>query len=271
MIDPPALSQGQRDQVEPFLLEAQQAGAVQVRLYLVTHTGARRPCLKRPLVDAVVLEVLEEIERRALSQANAMGGRHAFELEAVDDSGGVISTEVFAVTAEGFAGGGAALTEPANEGGFLAQVMRHKEVMLRTTVSAQDKTFRHLGQALEMVSTRLERSEERYAKALELLEALTLHEHERKIELVQVEAKTEALRKIGDQVAGLLPDVAAGLVGKVRGGSAKSALVARQLFESLNQTQLNGILQSLEPEQQHHVIQLMRELAASSEPAPEEH
>lgn len=258
----------ERDRMMPFLAASQESGAVRWVLYALDHLHQRHRVGQYK--GEFLQDVLEEVEARSLAQANAMGGRHAFELLAHNEAGEVLATEVFSVTAETLPGASGVGVEPANEGGLVAQSMRHNEALMRTSVAASDKTYRHLERALDSATKRAETAESKMLEMMATLQGVVLADHERQLDLKRAEAKADAMRALSNQVSAVLPDVAGAMVGKLRGSSAQAALTARALFESLRAEQLEALQHVLSPDQLKRVVVLMKALAAEAENPGEE-
>lgn len=211
-------------------------------------------------------ELLEQVEERALRQANVLGGSHAFLLEAYNDREQVIGSEVFRVTAEILPNGQSIVAEPPNEVGAFAQMMRHNEAQARTGV-AQFQAYSHAAQRLFDSATKHSASlEGRLQGLLERMEALVLGEYESKIALAKVEADAKLKQAVVERVGNILPEVAGSLMGKVSGTpGAAAAIKAKGAFSSLTGEQLQTILGCLNQDQRIALLGLMKSLAADSE------
>ena len=231
------------------------------RLVVLDFEGNRTPC---GTYRGAPADVLDEVEARALQQSNVLGGVNNFELQAIDPDGQVLGTEVFRVAAEG-QGTGAAFTEPANEGGFMSQLMRHKEAETRLHIDGTAKLFSQMSRTMDQLAKRAQWAEAQHLQGLEAIQAAVLSERQHEIELVKVQGKAQAMNALASKVSGLLPDVAAGILGKVRDKSAAAALLARDLLESIDNEQFQVILGTLNPEQQTKILKLMQDLAKEAE------
>lgn len=250
------------------LIRLQQRAAFGAKLYTVGLDGVRTLCLAWPGPFEDVNDLIEQVEARALRQANALGGVHAFQLELVDSAGAALGTEFFRVSAEAFSDGRSIVSEPANEGGLVAQMMRHTEAIMRTGVTGNEKTLQAAHKMLEQTSKRAEFAEGKFLDMLTVVHNLMVGERETQVELVKATARAKATEQIGAKIAGLIPQLSAAFLSGhagPTGGAHAAALLAKDLFSSITREQLQGILGPLRPEQQAAFFSLMKVLAAEHE------
>lgn len=250
------------------LVCSQQATAFAATLYTVGLDGVRTLCLRwaGPFPDP--RELIEQIEERALRQANALGGVHAFQLELSGATGDVLGTEFFRVSAESFADGRSIVSEPANEGGLVAQAMRHVEAVMKVNVQSTEYGLRSAHKLIEQATRRAEFSEEKMLGMLALVHTMISGERETQVALVRAEARGAATKQIAGKIAMLIPEISAAfLSGNAgpKGAAHAAALRAKSLFSSITKEQLSGILGHLQPEQQMGLFALMKGLAAENE------
>lgn len=211
-------------------------------------------------------ELLEQIEERALRQANVLGGSHAFLVETFDAGDKVLASEVFRVSAEVLPNGVSIAHEPANEGGLLAQLMRHNEAQTRTGVLAFEKTSNATLRALEALAKNTQSTEQRYADLLGRMQDLVLGEHQMRVELAKEEGHQKLKHLFAERVAGILPEVIGTVTGKLSGTpGAAAAVKAKAAFDTLRPEQLNTILGVLDMEQKIAVMGLLKSLAEDAE------
>jgi hypothetical protein len=250
------------------LVRTQQRAALGAKLYTVGLDGVRTPCLTWPGPFDDPLELVEQVEARALRQANALGGVHAFLLELVGPDGAVLGTEFFRVSAESFSDGRSIISEPANEGGMLAQMMRHNEVVIRTGVQGSEKTLQAAHKMIEQVGKRAEYAEAKFLEMLTTLHSVMTGERETQVAMVKAEARATATKQIAGKIASLIPEISAAFVKGNSGpaGAAHAAAIsAKGLFSTITSEQLNGILGHLNVEQQMQLFGLMKRLSAEHE------
>jgi hypothetical protein len=211
-------------------------------------------------------ELLEQVEERALRQANVLGGSHAFVLEAYNEAEKVIGSEVFRVTAEILPNGQSLVSEPPNEVGAFAQMMRHNEAQARVGVQ-QFQAYSNAAQRLFDSSTKHSAAlEARLQGLLERMETLVLGEYESKIALAKVEADAKLKQAVVERVGNILPEVVGSFTGKISGTpGAAAAIKAKAAFSSLTGEQLQTILGALNEDQRIALLGLMKSLAADSE------
>ena len=199
-----------------------------------------------------------------MSHANALGGTHAFVLQALAVEGNaVLASLAFRVGAEALPGAGVLPSEPANVGGAFAQIMRHNEALMSSSVLAWDKLGRTATTMLDRADRRAAKSEEAYMQVVELHHELI----ERKDERIAQGKRDDKLLAIKEASAkkliGILPVALESIVAKVapEGLDRASAHTSREFFESLEENQLLDIMKHLDPEQQGIVLSILDRLA----------
>lgn len=211
-------------------------------------------------------ELLEQIEDRALRQANVLGGSHAFLVETLDDKDHVMGSEVFRVSAELLPNGVSIAHEPANEGGLLAQMMRHLEAQTRTGVLSFEKTSNATLRALESVGKHASQIEDRYVSLINRMQDVVLGEHQARVELAREEASAKTKHMFAERLAGILPEVIGSFTGKVSGTpGAAAAVKAKAAFETLRPEQLETIMSCLDMPQKIAIMGLLKSLAEDAE------
>lgn len=241
--------------------------AAAYRLCTVGLDGSQTPIDVWPREIGDV-EIVERIEERAARHANTLGGTHAFLLQVLEEDGkSVLASHAFRVGAEALPGTGALLSEPANAGGVLAQTQRHQEAIMQSTVIAWDKMGRVANQMIERADRRAARSEAAYMRVVELHQELIERSEERKEASKRADRMLEIKADSAKKLTALAPVILESIVQKKapEGLDRASAHTARTLFESMTQEQLQGVLSSLDTEQQQIVIHLLKRLAANAE------
>lgn len=212
-------------------------------------------------------EIRESVEESAARHCNALGGSHAYVLQAVDHSGAVLATHAFRVSAEALPGASVLASEPANIGGVTAQLMRHQEAIMSSTVIAWDKLGRTATGMIERADRRAARSEAAYMRVVEMHQELIEGAEQRKRENARADTILEIKRNSAKQLTALAPVILESIVKKVapEGLDRASAHTARTFFESLTQEQLRGVLSACDAEQQKIVLHLLNSLARDAE------
>lgn len=249
------------------LVRTQQPVAHAAVLYTVGLDGVRTPCLRWQGPFGDTAELVEQIEERALRQANALGGVHAFMLELAGADGAVLGTEFFRVSAESFRDG-SIVSEPANEGGVLAQMMRHTEALMKTHVQGGQINLQAAQKMIETSSRRAEFAEAKFLDMLTTVHSILTGERQAQVDLVKAEARAAATKQIGGKIAMLIPEISAAFLSGTAGpkGAAHAAVLrAKNLFSTITPDQLKGILGLLEVEQQGAMLALLAGLAKEHE------
>lgn len=211
-------------------------------------------------------ELLEQVEEVALRRANALGGNHAFLVELFDGARQVVASEVFRVSAELLPNGQSIALEPANEGGLLAQLMRHNEANARTGVAGFQATTRATLEALQTVSRHSQVVESKFTDLMMRMQTLVLGEMEAKVQIAREEGKQKTMHLLAERVGSLLPEVLGSMTGKLSGtAGAAAAIKAKGAFDTLRPEQLETIMSCLDMEQKVAILGLMKSLAEDAE------
>jgi len=250
------------------LIRTQQQGALSATLYTVGLDGHRTVCLRwaGPFDDHA--ELLEQCEERALRQANALGGVHSFCFEMLDGSGASLGCEFFRVSAESFGGERSLLSEPANEGGVLAQSMRLTEAFARLQVMGAEKQSTITLRMLEASAKRAEFAEGKYLEAIQATHSMLTGERAAEVEMVKANNRGQAQLVIANRVATLIGPVMAAFLSKKGGeqGGLHAAMVGLTgLISSLTAEQLEAIVGHLKPEQAAAMFQLVGTVTTEAE------
>lgn len=258
------------------LIREQQVGAMAATLFTVGLDGVKTVCKRwaGPFGDPA--DLLEEAEERAMRQVNTLGGVQSFLFELYDGAGASLGTEVFRLSAEALSGDRSILSEPANEGGIVAQLMRHTEALAHTGVLERKETtlaFREvMAQQRALIALSHQRSElaeNKYLEALKLFSEVMTGERETAVELERAKGNADSKRMLAEKVSSYIPYVLASFVqkGPAKAPAHATAIGVKNLFESLTQEQVATILTVLQPEQQRTLFSVF-ESAAATEQAP---
>ncbi len=227
---------------------AEAAGAV---LYVIGLSGHQRVCERWP-APLSPTDLVEEVEERALRQANVLGGVHNFLFELVDAQKQVLGSEPFRVGAENYGGDRSLLSEPANEGGLVAQSMRHTEVANELLYRSTNSLLSQANKQLELLVKRSNASEDRSLQMLTVMHKMLSESGQIEAEVKKAEGNADAKRMIAGRLANLLPAIAAGIVAHKGGPNAAAHFAAHGLSglaETLTPAQLQGIFALLNDEQ----------------------
>lgn len=251
-----------------IVLREHGATCASVALYHLAVDSSRILCQRwaGPIDEHNRHNVLEQIEERALRQANILGGSHAFYIEAVDAQRQIMMTEVFRVSAESLVGANALATEPANDVGQRAQQMRHQENLHRLYTDAIRDT---LNAATELVGQQRAVIKEQSADHIAYLQASResiRNQQAHELELRKVEANAAKWKGFLEQLQQVSPEIMAMVRHKKIGDVAGAAAIGmRGFIETLKPDQLTQIANVLEPTQQLVLFEAIKRLASADE------
>jgi hypothetical protein len=247
------------------MLERVGPSCVQVRLMHLAQDGTRMPGASwdGPLdTSAKRLDCAEDIEERAARETNILGGIHAWYIEVDGEGGKTLATEIFRLSAESLPNGKSISTEPANEGGVLAQMMRHHEVMAKQYMWDRERVSETLASENSKLRARNENLEDKLFKTLDTVREAILGERQHELELLKAKAKNELMLSVGKQVQGLLPEVASAFVHKqAKAPAAAAAIGIQEFLKTITPEQFDVILSTLRPEQAMVLVQAMKRIA----------
>lgn len=257
------------------LIREQQAGAQSAKLFTLGLDGHRTLCKRwaGPFED--MRDLHESVEERALRQCNTLGGIHNFCFELYDGAGNALGSEVFRLSAEALEGDRSMLSEPANEGGVLAQLMRQNEALVRTGVYERKEAtvaFREVFGAMQKLVAlshgRSDHAEGKYLEAMQTFHKMITGEQQHTVELEKARGNAEAKRVLAEKVSGYIPLLLGSFVknGPIRNAGAATAIGVKNLFESLKAEQVEGILALLTPEQQNALIAMVQAAEVAETP-----
>lgn len=213
-------------------------------------------------------ELIDEIEARASRHA-AMGSSVCnFSVRVLDEHRECLGFDSFRVAATVAAGSRQMLSEPANEGGLVAQSMRHSEAAVSLLMRSTASNLEHSRRLLERSEEREARYEETHLRVMQLLEGARDKEAERELlrerQAANLRMKAEAFGKL-KEIAPVVLDAIAGRTPQ--GAQHTAALLASEVFASVRTEQLQGLLALLDDEQKIKVLALYRRYAEQQEKA----
>lgn len=143
--------------------------------------------------------------------------------------------------------------------GMLTQLMRHNEALTRIVASfATSSSSTSARRQEQLENTLLEMHKQRQTD-LRTLEAALTQQHERDILLLTTTATEERKDKMFEKLSLLLPAVLQKLTGhKIIPGDDPHILMIKELVNSFTPTQLGQLTQTLSPEQQIVMVQLIK-------------
>jgi len=249
------------------LVSGNRGFAAAATLYTMGITGTRTPCCRWGAPVSALpddAELLEQIEERALRQANVLGGVHNFQLELYDGDKNPIGCEFFRVSAESFGQDRSLLTEPANEGGVLAQQMRLTEAYARTHVTFTEKGFGQLTKVIDTMAKRVEQSETNSAQMMATLYEVLIGRGDAEVEVQKAKGNAQAKVVMAERVMGLLPAIAAGFMLKNTGPTGAAHFAAQgadAFYSSITEEQLRVIMTALNPDQRQQLFIMIEGIA----------
>lgn len=193
-----------------------------------------------------ITELSNEIMENAENHASVMGGQQLFQLRALGEHGYIANTyvEVKANNGKNYAG-----SNPANEKGFVAQMMRHYERMQVINNKSMAGMMRFTGQTIERQSERINHLEDERVDNIKMLEELYLQRHKQEIELKELEYDHDFKSGIFEQAAPLIPLILGKLTGMKIPAGDPLAMQLKSLIESFTEEQMESIQSTLGPEQ----------------------
>lgn len=211
-------------------------------------------------------ELVDRIEERSERHARMGPTVALFVVEAIDDKGDSAGCETFRVSAN--SPGRLAATEPANETGLLAQLMRHNEATQRTLHANVASMLDHMRHQVEESRARDADALAARFKLLEVTESLLSQRSERELAAEQAKSREEMKRE-GMQKLLTLGQVAVSHLAAKNGGEGSQEIAqvmsAVRVFETLDGDQLRAILSVLAPEQQAVLVGLLQTMARKKE------
>lgn len=197
---------------------------------------------KRWTVDDSASQIVES----AKGVADGQHGVSKFSLQGFSPEGGLLSTISFAVAAEEMGGDDNALSEPANQDGLLAQLMRHTETLHRQSAGTYGVMFGHLTRIIDRQSEQIEKLTTEKANTAENVEALISRKHERDLETKQVEVQMARRGEIFDKIMTLLPVAVNKLTGKelVRQNDTLFEITTSEFLQSMSSQKLDALVTS---------------------------
>lgn len=241
------------------------------KLFVLAVDGTKIPCDTWPGPfdsDEKRIELREAIEERAQRQADQLGGTHAFWAEMRGLGDDVVATEIFRIAAEALPGrAGSIASEPSNEAGLFAQLMRHNEVNFRVSLMSFEKVALLQERNLARQQARIDALEQQRIQDMDLVQQAIMGTREHELNVIRESSKAEAKKVLVTQVQNLLPEVTAAVMHKSSSNPAAAAAAGMKGFlGTLRPDQVQKIFESLDPAQQLVLAQTMKRLAEAEAP-----
>lgn len=232
-------------------------------LYAHDDQQGRTPCDRWARKEHDWLDIYEGAERRALAHVNTVGGVVLFSLEAQHE-GRSLAHELMRVSAEALPGAQLA-TEPANEGGMLAMLMRHQEATQRMALGNTEKLLRASIRIVESATKRASDAEKRAMEQFDVLATQRTADLRAQAELENQQANAALKRQVGTQLAALLPQAAGKILGKTVGPEVGAVVALKGFLETIRPEQMDALLRTLDPAQQAALLDLYRSMQPPEE------
>lgn len=212
-------------------------------------------------------ELANEVEERAMADADCHAGVQTYTLALVTKAGAVVSSRV-----ERFEGTGAelgpatlALSAAASEtptgAGLVAQAHRHTEFLIKALAVSTEQRERAAERLVGHWRERAERAESEVQRLTEMGLTHLRADREHALALREADRKAELQTKALDRFALLAPSI----LNKFAGGTILTEKISPQMMmvmmfaESLDAEQIDRIMPVLRPEQCAVFIELIRE------------
>jgi hypothetical protein len=264
-----------RREQEPsaFIRRKLAEGAARFELFALGVDGSRTFCDAWPasLGFDELRDSIEDKSARVAAMGSTVSNFCVMAQGPRSDAGAAeqLGLECFRVSHEIARTSGAMLSEPANEAGLLAQLMRHNETNLKTTFGLQGVLFAQQAETIAEQRRQLGIHDERRLSTFQLLEDLISSRAARELEEKKAAHTMELKAKVAESLTKLLPIATDAVMGKLlpQGAALTSAHLARELFNNIRQDQYQKILQQLDPEQGMQVVRLLRSLKEQEDQA----
>jgi len=246
----------------PFLRrKLAEAAAAVVELAVLGVDGSQTRVDTWP-VSLGLDDIRDEIEQRSSRHA-ALGPSLAnFVVKVLDERGSALGFDTFRVAASVAAGRNQLMSEPANEAGITAQLMRHNEVIMRTLTANLDRIMHHQNERLAASDRRASAHEDTYLRTMELFHDLEDRQAARLREGRKLDSSLKLKQQAGEKLLSLGSVVLDGVLGRApQGAPAAAALLAREVFGSIKSEQLQTILGVLDQEQQIKLLAAYKRFA----------
>jgi hypothetical protein len=187
----------------------------------------------------------------AYAHSSAIGGTQRFALKAFDlEDGkpqvGDAPINNATISVEGIPTGDGEPSEPANQVGLLAQLMRHNQEMMRLTIAATGALTSHLARTVETLSAKNEILMNERVHTIEVMEELYSRKDEREMEKQKVAAEIENKKLMWGKIMELAPIAINKLAGQelVRQRHSNLESTVMTFIETINPQKLDTIAKS---------------------------
>lgn len=213
-----------------------------------------------------IQDTVNEVETSAHTDAGGLGGPQKYMLFAFFERSEAKPLARFPflehASDEGTGDEGSDLdTESPNAKGLTAQLMRHNEALMRTTMMGITQIIGTLQRQVSKQSDTIEKLVQEKFDNLDTMEALLSKKQERDMELKEAETKQRLLTDAAEKAMALMPVVVSKIVGK--DGPTSPSMndeLLKSFLSTITPDQLDNLTKILKPEQSMIVIELYQKL-----------
>ena len=220
---------------------------------------------KRVDMDHDELEVLaNDIEADSAEDAEGIGGVQKYQLMAFRVKSrlpvGRFTFRMSGSEIDEYDGDGS--SEPANQRGHMAQMMRHNEALMRISVMGANQSIGLLNRTVAKQADQIDSLMGERFRTMELLEQLVSKKHERELATKESENREERYQQLFEKGNVLLPLIANKIAGRkvLPEHVSPEVSMTRALFETMSQAQMSAILPHLRPEQRLALIEVLEKV-----------
>jgi len=216
--------------------------------------------------DQWIQDCLNEIETSAHTDAGGLGGPQKYMVFAFFERSEAKPLARFPflehASDEGSGDEGSDLdTESPNAKGLTAQLMRHNEALMRTTMMGITQIIGTLQRQVSKQSDTIEKLVQEKFDNLDTMESMLSKKQERDIELREAETKQKLLSDAAEKAMVLMPVVINKLMGKeVMPAPSMNDELLKSFLSTITPEQLDGLTKILKPEQAMVVLELYQKL-----------
>ena len=213
-----------------------------------------------------VQDTTNEVETSAHTDAGGLGGPQKYMLFAFFERSEAkpLARFPFLEHASDDVGGGEGDdldTESPNAKGLTAQLMRHNEALMRTTMMGITQIIGTLQRQVSKQSDTIEKLVQEKFDNLDTMEELLSNKQKRDLEFKEAETKQKLLTDAAEKTMALLPVVVSKLTGKaLPGAPSMNEELLKTFLSSITPEQLESLTKVLRPEQAMVVVELYQKL-----------
>lgn len=165
-------------------------------------------------------------------------------------------------------------SEPANQKGLLAQMMRHTEATHRISAASTGHVIAMQNKIISRQAEQIEQLTGKHIELVETLEELKSERHDRELAAAESMLKQESYKDITQKILMLMPIVANKFAGKklLPEKTTSGEQMVKSLMDSIKPNQMGQIQDVFTPEQQMLLLQIYENMRKfdSKEEKPDE-